>query len=162
MNRCRRILAAALAAVMLLALTACGNETAGTAANRWTGTNAASQEWAIQRQSDARGPLEDRGHADETGRVDGYHTDSADGTRGSAKEDMKDAGKNLGNAAKDAAKGAGNAVKDAAKGAGDAAKDVGEAAKDAARGVGDAAEDTLDGMTNAAKDTAKSAKDASK
>lgn len=70
--------------------------------------------------------------------MDGYHTDSADGTRGSAKEDMKDAGKNLGNAAKDAAKGAGNAVKDAAKGAGDAAKDVGEAAKDAARGVGDA------------------------
>lgn len=162
----RKLMTAALILTLGLALTACGNETAGTAANRWTGTNAASQEWAIQRQSDARGPLEDRGngayHADETGRVDGYHTDSADGTRDSAKEDMKDAGKNLGNAAKDAAKGAGNAVKDAAKGAGDAAKDVGEAAKDAARGVGDAAEDTLDGMTNAAKDTAKSAKDASK
>ena len=138
----RKLMTAALILTLGLALTACGNETAGTAANRWTGTNAASQEWAIQRQSDARGPLEDRGngayHADETGRVDGYHTDSADGTRGSAKEDMKDAGKNLGNAAKDAAKGAGNAVKDAAKGAGDAAKDVGEAAKDAARGVGDA------------------------
>lgn len=133
----RKLMTAALILTLGLALTACGNETAGTAANRWTGTNAASQEWAIQRQSDARGPLEDRGngayHADETGRVDGYHTDSADGTRGSAKEDMKDAGKNLGNAA-----------------------------KDAARGVGDAAEDTLDGMTNAAKDTAKSAKDASK
>lgn len=120
----RKLMTAALILTLGLALTACGNETAGTAANRWTGTNAASQEWAIQRQSDARGPLEDRGngayHADETGRVDGYHTDSADGTRGSAKEDMKDAGKNLGNAAKDAAKGAGNAVKDAAKGAGDA------------------------------------------
>lgn len=151
----RKLMTAALILTLGLALTACGNETAGTAANRWTGTNAASQEWAIQRQSDARGPLEDRGngayHADETGRVDGFHTDSADGTRGNAKEDMKDAGKDLSNAAKDAA-----------KGAGDAAKDVGEAAKDAARGVGDAAEDTLDGMTNAAKDTAKSAKDASK
>ena len=102
----RKLMTAALILTLGLALTACGNETAGTAANRWTGTNAASQEWAIQRQSDARGPLEDRGngayHADETGRVDGYHTDSADGTRGSAKEDMKDAGKNLGNAAKDA------------------------------------------------------------
>ena len=92
----RKLMTAALILTLGLALTACGNETAGTAANRWTGTNAASQEWAIQRQSDARGPLEDRGngayHADETGRVDGYHTDSADGTRGSAKEDMKDAG----------------------------------------------------------------------
>lgn len=97
---------AALILTLGLALTACGNETAGTAANRWTGTNAASQEWAIQRQSDAEVPWRSRGngayHADETGRVDGYHTDSADGTRGSAKEDMKDAGKNLGNAAKDA------------------------------------------------------------
>ena len=78
----RKLMTAALILTLGLALTACGNETAGTAANRWTGTNAASQEWAIQRQSDARGPLEDRGngayHADETGRVDGYHTDSAD------------------------------------------------------------------------------------
>ena len=160
----RKLMTAALILTLGLALTACGNETAGTAANRWTGTNAASQEWAIQRQSDARGPLEDRGngayHADETGRVDGYHTDSADGTRGSAKEDMKDAGKNLGNAAKDAAKGAGNAVKDAAKGAGDAAKGRGRSGPKGrgAGAVGDAAEDTLDGMTNAAKDTAKSAK----
>ena len=93
----RKLMTAALILTLGLALTACGNETAGTAANRWTGTNAASQEWAIQRQSDARGPLEDRGngayHADETGRVDGYHTDSADGTRGSAKEDMKDPGR---------------------------------------------------------------------
>ncbi len=71
----RKLMTAALILTLGLALTACGNETAGTAANRWTGTNAASQEWAIQRQSDARGPLEDRGngayHADETGRVDG-------------------------------------------------------------------------------------------
>lgn len=58
----RKLMTAALILTLGLALTACGNETAGTAANRWTGTNAASQEWAIQRQSDARGPLEDRGN----------------------------------------------------------------------------------------------------
>ena len=83
----RKLMTAALILTLGLALTACGNETAGTAANRWTGTNAASQEWAIQRQSDARGPLEDRGngayHADETGRVDGKLT------YGSADSDTK-------------------------------------------------------------------------
>lgn len=66
----RKLMTAALILTLGLRSPACGNETAGTAANRWTGTNAASQEWAIQRQSDARGPLEDRGngayHADET------------------------------------------------------------------------------------------------
>ena len=48
----RKLMTAALILTLGLALTACGNETAGTAANRWTGTNAASQEWAIQRQSE--------------------------------------------------------------------------------------------------------------
>ena len=43
----RKLMTAALILTLGLALTACGNETAGTAANRWTGTNAASQEWAI-------------------------------------------------------------------------------------------------------------------
>ena len=35
----RKLMTAALILTLGLALTACGNETAGTAANRWTGTN---------------------------------------------------------------------------------------------------------------------------
>ena len=93
----RKLMTAALILTLGLALTACGNEirrhggqTAGLAP---TPLPRRGHPAAERRQ---RSP-EDRGngayHADETGRVDGYHTDSADATRGSAKEDMKDAGR---------------------------------------------------------------------
>ena len=55
----RKYLTAGLLLVLTLSLTACGtSDKAGTSAHRWDGgTNAASQDWAIQRQADARGPL---------------------------------------------------------------------------------------------------------
>lgn len=148
----RKLMTTALILTLGLSLAACGNQDTGTTANRWRGTNAASQNWAIEQQNLARGPLDDSTgaySADADGRVKGYDTDSADGSRTDAGDSLKDAGKDLGDAAKDAA-----------KGAGDTAKDIGEAAKDTARSIGDAAEDTLDGMTDAAKDTANSDKTA--
>ena len=47
----RKYLTAGLLLVLTLSLTACGtSDKAGTAAHRWDGgTNAASQDWAIQR-----------------------------------------------------------------------------------------------------------------
>ena len=131
----RKLMTAALILTLGLSVAGCGNKDAGTAANRWagTGTNAASQEWAIQRETQARGPLEDSStyHADRDGRVDGYHARTSDGTRGKVGEDLKDAG-----------------------------KDLGDAAKDAARGVGDAAEDTLDAAKDATKKVTDSTKNA--
>lgn len=166
----RKLMTAALVLTLGLSLAACGTQNAGTAA-KGMGANAASQDWAIQRQREARGPLEDSGSykADTDGRVKGYDTDSADGKRSTVTGKLKQAGddladgagsalKDTGEATKDVAEGAGNAVKEAAKGAGSAAKKAGDAVKDAARSVGDAAEDTLDGVTGAAKDTAKNAK----
>ena len=168
----RNWIAAALILVLGLSLTACGNDNAGTTANRWND--------AAQQQANARGPIGDQSdgtyHADEHGQVDGFDTHSADGEADSAEENLKQAGddlgdaaKNAGEAAKDAAEGAGDAVrdageaaKDAAKGVGEAVRDAGEAAKDAAKGVGEAAEDALDGRndtTQKAQNDAKTAKE---
>lgn len=150
----RNWIAAALILVLGLSLTACGNDNAGTSANRWND--------AAQQQANARGPLEGQTdgtyHADEHGQVDGFDTHSADGEADSAEENLKQAGDDLG----DAAKNAGEAAKDAAEGAGDAVRDAGEAAKDAAKGVGEAAEDALDGRndtTQKAQNDAKTAKE---
>ena len=143
----RNWIAAALILVLGLSLTACGNDNAGTTANRWND--------AAQQQANARGPIGDQSdgtyHADEHGQVDGFDTHSADGEADSAEENLKQAGDDLGEAAKDAAEGAGDAVRDA-----------GEAAKDAAKGVGEAAEDALDGRndtTQKAQNDAKTAKE---
>ena len=54
----RKLTTAAFLLALALSLTACGNSNAGTAANRWTGTNAASQQWEIQRQSEQEGGRE--------------------------------------------------------------------------------------------------------
>ena len=150
----RNWIAAALILVLGLSLTACGNDNAGTSANRWND--------AAQQQANARGPIGDQSHgtyhADEHGQVDGFDTHSADGEADSAEENLKQAGDDLG----DAAKNAGEAAKDAAEGAGDAVRDAGEAAKDAAKGVGEAAEDALDGRndtTQKAQNDAKTAKE---
>lgn len=137
----RKYLTAGLLLVLTLSLTACGtSDKAGTSAHRWDGgTNAASQDWAIQRQADARGPLsgstDGSYHADNQGRVDGYHARSYDGKRGQAKSNRDKAGEN----------------------AKDTAKDLGKAAQDAARSIGDTAEDALDGMKQAAKNATDSA-----
>ena len=146
----RKLMTTALILTLGLSLAACGNQNTGTSANRWDGSNTASQDWAITQDNLSRGPLMDSTgaySADADGRVKGYDTHSADGNR-------TDAGKNLNNAAKNA----GDAVKDTAKGAGDAVKDLGKAAKNAAQGVGDAAEDALDDVTNTAKGAEKDAK----
>ena len=132
----RNWIAAALILVLGLSLTACGNDNAGTSANRWND--------AAQQQANARGPIGDQSdgtyHADEHGQVDGFDTHSADGEADSAEENLKQAGDDLG----------------------DAAKNAGEAAKDAAKGVGEAAEDALDGRndtTQKAQNDAKTAKE---
>ena len=142
----RNWIAAALILVLGLSLTACGNDNAGTSANRWND--------AAQQQANARGPIGDQSdgtyHADEHGPVDGFDTRAA--------AHLTPAGADLG----DAAKTAGEAAKDAAEGAGDAVRDAGEAAKDAAKGVGEAAEDALDGRndtTQKAQNDAKTAKE---
>ena len=141
-------LTAGLLLVLTLSLTACGtSDKAGTSAHRWDGgTNAASQDWAIQRQADARGPLsgstDGSYHADSQGRVDGYHARSYDGKRGQAKSNRDKAGDDL---------------KKAGENAKDTAKDLGKAAQDAARSIGDTAEDALDGMKQAAKNATDSA-----
>ena len=128
----RKYLTAGLLLVLTLSLTACGtSDKAGTSAHRWDGsTNAASQDWAIQRQADARGPLsgstDGSYHADSQGRVDGYHARSYDGKRGQAKSNRDKAGDDL---------------KKAGENAKDTAKDLGKAAQDAARSIGDTAED---------------------
>lgn len=144
----RKYLTAGLLLVLTLSLTACGtSDKAGTSAHRWDGgTNAASQDWAIQRQADARGPLsgstDGSYHADSQGRVDGYHARSYDGKRGQAKSNRDKAGDDL---------------KKAGENAKDTAKDLGKAAQDAARSIGDTAEDALDGMKQAAKNATDSA-----
>ena len=132
----RNWIAAALILVLGLSLTACGNDNAGTSANRWND--------AAQQQANARGPIGDQSdgtyHADEHGQVDGFDTHSADGEADSAEENLKQAGDDLG----------------------DAVRDAGEAAKDAAKGVGEAAEDALDGRndtTQKAQNDAKTAKE---
>ena len=155
----RKLMTAALVLTLGLSLAACGAQNAGTAA-KGMGTNAASQDWAIQRQREARGPLEDSGSykADTDGRVKGYDTDSADGKRSTVTGKLKQAGDDLADGAGSALKDTGEATKDVAEGAGSAAKKAGDAVKDAVRSVGDTAEDTLDGVTGAAKDTAKNAK----
>ena len=139
----RKLTTAAFLLALALSLTACGNSNAGTAANRWTGTNAASQQWEIQRQSEQEGAKEEKSdgayHADENGWVDGFHDDNDAGSQ--VKEDLKEAGQDLG----DAAKNAGEAAKDAAEDAGETAKEIGDAAKDAAQNAGDGVEDLLDG-----------------
>ena len=126
----RNWIAAALILVLGLSLTACGNDNAGTSANRWND--------AAQQQANARGPIGDQSdgtyHADEHGQVDGFDTHSADGE-----------------AAKDAAEGAGDAVRDAGEAAKDAAKGVGEAAEDALDGRND--------TTQKAQNDAKTAKE---
>ena len=145
----RTYLTAGLLLALTLSLTACGaSDKAGASAHRWDGgTNAASQDWAIQQQADARGPLLDSTdgsyHADSQGRVDGYHARSYDGKRSQAKTKIDQAGKDLERAGEEAK---------------DSAKDLGKAAQNAARSVGDTAEDALDGMTQAAKDAADTAK----
>ena len=144
----RKYLTAGLLLALTLSLTACGtSDKAGTSAHRWDGgTNAASQDWAIQRQADARGPLsgstDGSYHADSQGRVDGYHARSYDGKRGQAKTNRDKAGDDL---------------KKAGENAKDTAKDLGKAAQDAARSIGDTAEDALDGMKQAAKNATDSA-----
>ena len=76
----RNWIAAALILVLGLSLTACGNDNAGTTANRWND--------AAQQQANARGPIGDQSdgtyHADEHGQVDGFDTHSADGEADSA------------------------------------------------------------------------------
>lgn len=149
----RKLMTAGVLLAFLLVGAGCGTQNATTSAKNWSGTNAASQEWEIQRKKADEKADETWGngtyHADENGKVKGFDTQSTDGTRGNAKEDMKDAGDNL----KDAGRDLGNAAKNAGDAAKDAAKSAGDAAKDAARGVGDAAEDTLDGITGAGKQT---------
>ena len=92
----RNWIAAALILVLGLSLTACGNDNAGTTANRWND--------AAQQQANARGPIGDQSdgtyHADEHGQVDGFDTHSADGEADSAEENLKQAGDDLGDAAK--------------------------------------------------------------
>ena len=112
----RNTIFASLCLALVFAAAGCGgHQSAGTAANRWNGTD----EPAITRNNEARGPLEDgRYDAGEDGRVSGFRADDA--RRG------RDAGQ--------AAKDAGNAL---ARGA-----------KDAARSVGDAAEDILEDVTD--------------
>lgn len=122
---------ATLAALVLaLGLTAagCGNQTAGTAANRWGNTNTTNS--AIQWDNESRGVLDDgRYAADMDGRVAGYRSYSADG-RTQMTTRANSAGQNLRNAGNDLAQGATNA----------------------ARSIGNAAENAMDGITNAAKD----------
>lgn len=145
----RKLMTTALILTLGLSLTACGNQNTGTSANRWSGTNTASQDWAVTQDNLSRGPLEDSTgaySADADGRVKGYDTQSADGKRTDADSGLSDA-----------AKDAGDAAKDTAKDAGDAVKDLGNAAKNAAQGVGDAAEDALDDVTGTAKGAEKDA-----
>ena len=131
----RKWIAAALALTLALALTACGSDRAGTAAYRWEPNQ------AVQRQQEARGPLEDRAdgvyRADENGWVNGGQK---------AGKHMEQAGKDLGQAGKDL----GEAARDAADGVGRAAQDVGRAAGEAAKGAG--AEKALDQATDRGKD----------
>ena len=116
----RKWIAAALALTLALALTGCGGDRAGTAAYRWEPNQ------AVQRQQEARGPLEDRAdgvyRADENGRVNG-------GGQQAGKH-MEQAGKDLGQAG----------------------KDLGKAARDAAQRVGDGAEKALDQAAGRGKD----------
>ena len=106
----RNWIAAALILVLGLSLTACGNDNAGTTANRWND--------AAQQQANARGPHRDQSdrtyHADEHGQVDGFDTHSADGEADSAEENLKTSRRRPGRrikkrfeAAKDAAEGQG-------------------------------------------------------
>lgn len=130
-----KLTTAALLLTLALALTACGTDNAGTAANRWSGTNAASQEnWTVRQQD--RTPQDERGdgayHADESGHVDGFDQDG--------KNALEKAGEDLGDAAKDAADGAKNAT-----------EEIANATKDAAMGAGEGAEDILDDATKDAK-----------
>lgn len=91
----RKLMTAALILTLGLALTACGNETAGTAAQP---AGLAPTPLPRSGPSSGRATPEVPWRTGATGLttrtrpavVDGYHTDSADGTRGSAKEDMKD------------------------------------------------------------------------
>lgn len=129
----RKPIIAALILSLALALTACGTNNAGTAANRWTGTNAASQEnWTVRQQNLARGPLDEQSdgayHADESGHVKGFDDDGTNA--------LEQAGQDLGDAAKDAANGAKNAT-----------EEIANATKDAAMGAGEGAEDILDDAT---------------
>lgn len=135
----RKWIAAALALTLALALalTACGSDRAGTAAYRWEPNQ------AVQRQQEARGPLEDRAdgvyRADENGWVNGGQQ---------AGKHMEQAGKDLGQAGKDL----GEAARDAADGAGQLTEDVAKGARDAAQSVGDGAEKALDQATGRGKD----------
>ena len=132
----RNWIAAALILVLGLSLTACGNDNAGTSANRWND--------AAQQQANARGPIGDQSdgtyHADEHGQVDGFDTHSADGEADSAEENLKQAGDDLG----DAAKNAGEAAKDAAATAEEGAKETAAEVKEAAGEVAKAAEGKKD------------------
>ena len=128
-----KLTTAALILTLALALAACGTDNAGTAAKDWTGTNAASQEnWTVEQQNLARGPLDERGdgayYADESGHVKGFDQDGRNA--------LEQAGQDLGNAAKDAADGAKNAT-----------EEIANAAKDAATGAGEGAESLLDDAT---------------
>ena len=111
----RNWIAAALILVLGLSLTACGNDNAGTSANRWND--------AAQQQANARGPIGDQSdgtyHADEHGQVDGFDTHSADGEADSAEENLKQAGDDLGDAAKNAGEAVGEAAEDALDGRND-------------------------------------------
>ena len=129
----RKLTTAALILTLALAVTACGTDNAGTAANGWTGTNAASQEnWTVRQQSMAQNPLDEQSDgaysADESGHVKGFDKDS--------KNALEQAGQDMGNAAKDAADGAKNAT-----------EEIANATKDAAMGAGEGAESILDDAT---------------
>ena len=134
----RKLITAGVLLAFLLAGAGCGTQNAATSARNWSGTNAASQQWQIHRQNTGETWGSGTYHADARGKVKGFDTQSADGTRGSAKEDLKDAGDHL---------------KDAGRDLKGAAKNAGDAAKNAARSVGDTAEDALDGMTGAGNQT---------
>ncbi len=144
----RKWIAAVLALTLALALTACGSDRAGTAAYRWEPNQ------AVQRQQEARGPLEDRAdgayQADENGRVNGSGQQAGKHMEQAGK-DLGQAGKDLGEAARDAADGVGRAAQDVGRAAGEAAKGAGELGKDVAEGAGQLTEDVAKGARDAAQ-----------
>lgn len=145
----RTIMTAALILSLSLTVAGCGaNNNASTAANRWNdGANNAQTQRNTAR-GDADNRTTDGGYyADGTGRVDGYNTDSADGSR-----------TNLGNSPANAGNGmtnAGNGLANAGNDLANAGQDLARGAGNAARGVGDAVEDTLDGLTGTPKNSSR-------
>lgn len=137
----RKLMTAALVLTLALTAAGCGTGNAGTAANRWsggmndaaTGNNAQDRRWQDESET-----MDGAYSANEKGRVKGF--EGYDPTDPRLTESGSDA---LHKAKTDAKKGTTDLK--------NAAKDMGDAAKNAAKSIGDTAEDALDDMTGKTK-----------